>query len=113
MGSSPGPPQDFLSLVVNGGPPYSPGAVPVDHFSGFFLGKIILVGLVLDIGLVVVLPKSSAADIDLLMDTQQYTEAAIVVSSPQQTANLTRYYDVYTGLSLSWLHKISCVCGWT
>lgn len=28
-----------------GGPPYSPGATPVDHFKGFFLGSKILVGL--------------------------------------------------------------------
>lgn len=39
------PPQYFLSLVVVGGPPYSPGATPVDHFNGFFFGSIILVCL--------------------------------------------------------------------
>jgi hypothetical protein len=31
--------------VVVGGPPYSPGAIPVDHFNGFFLGSITLVCL--------------------------------------------------------------------
>ena len=31
------------TLVVVGGPPYSPGAIPVDHFMGFFLGRITLV----------------------------------------------------------------------
>lgn len=88
MGSSPGPPQYFLSLVVNGGPPYSPGAVPVDHFSGFFLGKIILVGglVVLDAGIALVVAeevKESSDDIDLavqVIDTQQYTDDAIVVN---------------------------------
>lgn len=28
-----------------GGPPYSPGETPVDHFSGFLLGRITLVCL--------------------------------------------------------------------
>lgn len=39
------PPQYLRSLVVVGGPPYSPGATPVDHFTGFFLGSRILVCL--------------------------------------------------------------------
>lgn len=83
MGSSPGPPQDFLSLVVNGGPPYSPGAIPVDHFSGFFLGNIILVGFVLDTEIVLVVVDESSEDIDLavqVIDTQQYTDDTIVVN---------------------------------
>lgn len=44
MGSSFSPPQYFRSFVVVGGPPYSPGATPVDHFSGFLFGRMILVG---------------------------------------------------------------------
>jgi len=44
-GSSPSPPQYLRSFVVVGGPPYSPGAIPVDHFNGFFLGSITLVCL--------------------------------------------------------------------
>lgn len=38
-GSSFSPPQNLRSLVVVGGPPYSPGATPVDHFIGFFFGS--------------------------------------------------------------------------
>lgn len=104
MGSSPGPPQDFLSLVVNGGPPYSPGAIPVDHFSGFFLGNIILVGIVLDIGIVV---DESSEDIDLavqVIDTQQYTDDAIVVNSCGKLASSSRM--LYTQCHPS-VHKIS------
>jgi len=33
------------TLVVVEGPPYSPGAIPVNHFMGFFLGRITLVCL--------------------------------------------------------------------
>lgn len=39
------PPQYFRTFVVRGGPPYSPGATPVDHFWGFPLGRITYVGL--------------------------------------------------------------------
>lgn len=45
VSGSSSPPQYFRSLVVVGGPPYSPGATPVDHFMGFFLGNRILVCL--------------------------------------------------------------------
>lgn len=49
-GSSFSPPQYLRSLVVVGGPPYSPGATPVDHFNGFFFGRIILLCLGQGIG---------------------------------------------------------------
>lgn len=44
MGSSFSPPQYLRSLVVVGGPPYSPGATPVDHFMGFLFGSRTFVG---------------------------------------------------------------------
>lgn len=34
-----------------GGPPYSPGAVPVDHLACFLFGRMILVGIVFVAGL--------------------------------------------------------------
>lgn len=43
IGSSLGPPQYFRSLEVVGGPPYSPEAMPVDHFIGFLFGSMIFV----------------------------------------------------------------------
>lgn len=44
IGSSFSTPQYLRGLEVVGGPPYSPGATPVDHLRGFLLGSRILVG---------------------------------------------------------------------
>jgi hypothetical protein len=39
------PHQYLRGLMVAGPPPYSPGAIPVDHFCGFFFGRITFTGL--------------------------------------------------------------------
>uniref|UniRef100_A0A0A8XPC9 Uncharacterized protein n=1 Tax=Arundo donax TaxID=35708 RepID=A0A0A8XPC9_ARUDO len=39
------PHQYLRGLMVAGPPPYSPGAIPVDHFCGFPLGRITFTGL--------------------------------------------------------------------
>lgn len=39
------PHQYLRGLTVAGPPPYSPGAIPVDHFCGFFFGRITFTGL--------------------------------------------------------------------
>jgi len=39
------PHQYLRGLMVAGPPPYSPGSIPVDHFCGFFFGRITFTGL--------------------------------------------------------------------
>jgi len=76
--------------MVAGPPPYSPGAIPVDHFCGFFFGRITFTGLRPAASVVAAVAGAGTASPDEAAEAHSGRTAAARVEEATASSDMAR-----------------------